>query len=279
VQDEDDPHSIVSIMKRVGKSENRAWYASKLDGIGAHASKTQNERFDLAVSYLETHCKKLGDGGKEVVDRERVLEQLNSIDFHKPVELNEMKPGRKMRQYSDGRQGEYFTDPGVPEGRVGITVKGREHRDPVVREEMNARNVRKEMSPRIANDYTVKKEMVVLKTHTRGTVDTWSSERNGRSPVTAERLEKSGKKIETGISNKDEEKANVKLTHDAKLATRKYSRTTDEAGESKITHKSGEFVRAGGAQYHVPQMKDEKLRHKCRHQNLVPCSKTPKIRR
>jgi len=240
VQKDLDPHS----------SENRQWYASQLDGIGPHASQKQNERFDLAVAYLETHCKKTGSDGKEVViDRAQVLQQLNSIDFHKPVELVEIEPGKNLLQYSDGERGQYFTDPGVPQQKLGITVKAR-----------------------AADEYTVKEKMIVLKTHTRETIDTWSNNRSTSYPLTSERLEQTGAKVESKVVNK-ESGTNLKPTNNAKLRRRTYRKNTEADGKDQIVQRSGEYASAGGCQYHIPKMKDQNLQHKCRHQNLVKTRK------
>ncbi len=252
----------------ISTSENRDWYASRLDGIGAHASKLQNERFDIAVSYLETHCRTAGSEGQDVVDRERVLQQLNSIDFHKPVTLQVVEPGDKLVQHSLRDQsdkeiqhsigdkprttfelnrkeqyGEHFTDSGVPTQRLGMTDRDQ------------------------ARCCTVEKEMVVLQSHTRGTVDVWSENRPIRIP--ADHTE-NGTTI-VNCERKSESKA-LKPTNDPKLARSVFSRsgTIEDSPKSQQTlqHRSGGYGAGGGVQYHIPKREDcPKL---CRHQNLTP---------
>jgi hypothetical protein len=200
-------HKKEYIMSRVGKSKNNIqWYRSKLDGIGPHASKSQRDRFELAVAYLETHCKKINNGKLEV-DRQKVLDGLNSIDFHKPVELETIKPGQQLARYSEKNaevHGDFFTDPGVQTQRLGIAQR-EEH-----------------------NRLTVKQDMVVLKSHSRCTVDTWSKNR--------------AKSVSVYTRNK---------------------------ATQLIECKSGEYVRGGGVQYHIPRSEV----HFCRHNFLTPAKR------
>jgi len=252
-----DDHSVDSILCRVGESGSRDWYASKLDGIGQHASKQQNDRFDLAVSYLETHCWTTTTTGQEVVDREKVLQQLDSIDFHKPVTLQTFKPCDELVQHSirdksqtnsfelnrEKAYGEFFTMSGVPSQRLAITERDETRR------------------------CSVKTEMVVLESHTRGTVDVWSKNRPVRTPPN--HTEKG-----TTILNCDrtQEFAGLKLTSDPKQARSVFhqSNPTRNSLENKKTlkHRSGEYVAGGGVQYHIPKRKDKP--ELCRHRDLTP---------
>lgn len=265
-------HSIDSITARVGKSQNREWYASKLDGIGPHAGRLQNERFDLAVSYLETHCVKEDLQGNTVVDREEVRQQLNSIDFHKPVTLHTVKPGEELVQHSfrdkprsnsvklekgpgsfnlskNEEYGEYFSKSGVPTQKLGITERNETRR------------------------CTVKEEMVVLQSHTRGTTDVWSANRSVRMP---EEQTLAG----TSIVNRDLDKGRdtrfLLPTNDAKNTRSVYSEsvsiassdTSEKRKTETLAHRSGEYVTGGGIQYHIPKRRDRP--DLCRHQNLAP---------
>ncbi len=273
---ENKDHSIDSIMARVGLSKNRDWYASKLDGIGPNAGRLQNERFDLAVSYLETHCVKKDALGNTIVDREEVRQQLNSIDFHKPVTLHKVKPGEELVQRSfrgnsqsesdkspkvpsssnlskneeeNVEYGEYFSKSGVPTQRLGITERNETRR------------------------CTVKEDMVVLQSHTRGTTDVWSANRSVRMP---EKQTLAG----TGIVDRDLDEGRdtrfLRRTNDARNTRSVYSESvsvassdTSEKGKTKtLDHRSGEYVTGGGIQYHIPKRKD--CPNLDRHQNLIP---------
>lgn len=248
-------------MARTGTSENRQWYASKLDGIGPHASKLQNERFDLAVSYLETHCVTTNSRGENVVDREKVCQQLNSIDFHKPVELKTVRRGDQMFQHSSydrGQQtstdkveyGEHFTKSGTPSERLGITVRDDAH-------------------SRATQRCTVKEDMVVLQTHTRSTIDVWSQQRMVNTPVEQTPKGTTVRNEDLGNRNASSHVVAPQGDHRTRSIYSSSTNGKDSANGTKILeHRSGEYVTGGGVQYHLPKRTDNTLL--CRHNNLTP---------
>ncbi len=271
-----DYYSRNSIESRIGKSVNRDWYVSKLDGIGFHSSKLQKERFDLAVSYIETHCTKLDAqnrpifmDGKPVVDREMVRQQLDTIDFHSEVKIRDFKKGERLSQHrfseesisrdkliqsaSDKRLGEFFTDRNTPTQQLGLATRSPAQSRPI-------------------STVSAKHDFCALETRTRGTIDVWSKYRAVRVP---RKKSKDGTIIRPGdrkhykITRTDGKSqsgsVHLRPTKNAKFAVSRYQSVTYhtkprvlKSGEKKpsvakkrIYQTSGEYVSGGAKQYHI----------------------------
>lgn len=226
-------------MSNISQSPNAQWYRDQLDSMGPHASKLQQERFAVAVDYLEANYKiKRPDGTlTDKVDRQEVLSQLNSIDFHKEVNLKELKRDNKIYQHKapGAPTSEYFTSKSSTKDRLGITEG----------EGGNAR---------VKESYYVKEDMVVLESHTRDTKDVRCWGRHARDTANPE----SSRLVNLDNTNKNGQVVDQQLrkTDDAKISGRVYSSNRDTG---KIEQRSGEYAKGGDVQYHIPEHQHKNL--------------------
>lgn len=232
-------------MSNVSPSPNSQWYMDRLDSMGPHASQLQRDRFAVAVNYLEANyetTQRLPDGTlQKSVDRQEVLSHLNSIDFHKDVKLKELNRDDKVYRHSvpDSPMREYYTSKSTTKDRLAITEG-------------------EGSKARVQEAYFVKNKMVVLESHTRDTKDTWSEGRYVRDTQNhhSSRVVNADKSS-TRTSNGREIDHQLRKTDDAKVASRVYSNNGDSKGP--IEQRSGEYVRGGGIQYHIPQKQHDNL--------------------
>ena len=232
-------------MSQISQSPNDQWYRDRLDSMGPRASPLQQKRFAVAVDYLEANCvekQTLPDGTeREVLDRQAVLQHLNSIDFHKDVKLKELNRDDKVYRHSvaDSPMRDYYTSKGSSKDRLAITEG-------------------EGSKARVQETYFVKNKMVVLETHTRDTKDIWSEGRNVRDMHDrASSRVVNADKTSTRTPNGREIDHQLRKTDDAKIAGRVYSNNGDPRGP--IEQRSGEYVRGGAIQYHIPKKQHENL--------------------
>lgn len=241
-ESDDADQTIKAIEAQVGKSSNRAWYAGQLDAMGPQASPLQQQRFDLAVAYLEHHHVRPGSSGALEVDQVAVLEHMQGIDFHSDVRLNKIEAGQTVEQYNFDRMGSYSTNRGYPSQQLGIS----DGHQPAERKHAT---------------YQARQDIVALESRCRDVVDTHSDSRMVRhAPAHAP----SGQ----SIHNADRLSAAQPVTHRADLSRSSYQRVTDSAGNSKLEHRSGEYTHGGGKQLHIPKQVHPRLEQVDRRQTI-----------
>jgi hypothetical protein len=135
--------------KTVRESITISWYIEKL-GWGTVAPEART-RLATAVGFLEKHF-----------PRERVLDYLDGIDLHSPVEVVKLKRGDTLVQFSKGKVGDWFTRKGFSMDKLGVSSAGRGERYFYVNQPVDA-----------------------LKTRAAATVDKWTPgrRRDVYSPV------------------------------------------------------------------------------------------------
>ncbi len=142
----------------MSESGTRAMEAFGLLGGGmvggrAGVKGIQSGRRATAQSFYE----KQGMPAKDIPDH------LSGIDFRRPVKVVPLKQGTTVEQMQvpGGRQGNYYTPPGTPATKVGISPKGTDYATGAVVDKVPIR-------------YTTTRDVQVLRSTAAPVRDTWS---------------------------------------------------------------------------------------------------------